>query len=182
MNRTRLIAAGTVAAGLFAASLYASPYWELHRLRSAIQSHDADAVSEHVDFPSLRESIKGQMMAVIGNEAKKTGADANPFATMGQALALAFLNPVVDAMVSPAGVIAMMESGKAKLPEKGMAAETGERNRKVDYAISYRGWSKIAVAEKNNDGGSFIFKRDGLWGWKLSGIELPRDAAGAIKG
>jgi hypothetical protein len=153
----------------------------LHRFRSAIQSHDADAVSEHVDFPSLRESIKGQLMAVMGNEAQKTGADANPFAAMGQVLAVAFMNPVIDAMVSPAGVIAMIESGKAKLPEQGRTGVSGESDRKVDYAVSYRGWNRIALAGKNGDGGSFIFRRDGLWGWKLSGIELPRNAAGGGK-
>ncbi|MGJ7916434.1 DUF2939 domain-containing protein [Massilia sp. LXY-6] len=178
MNRSRIIVTAAIVTGLFAASLYASPYWELHRLHSAIQHHDADAVAEQVDFPSLRESVKGQLMAVMGNEAKNTEAAANPFAVMGQALAMAFLNPLVDAMVSPAGVIAMLESGKAKLPENGAAGDSGERGRKVDYAIAYRGWNRIAVAAKSEDGGSFIFRREGLWRWKLSGIELPRGAAG----
>lgn len=174
MNQKRALTIGVIAVGLLIAAEFGSPYWELHRMRSAIESRDADAVSEHVDFPALRESIKGQMMAMIGNEMAKEEASNNPFASLGQAMAVAMLNPMIEAAVSPAGVIAMMESGKTGLPKRGNAASSGPRlSEKVDYSVSYRSWDKIAVSKKGNDAGSFIFKRYGIWNWKLSAIELP---------
>lgn len=37
---------------------YASPYVALGRLKSAIDARDAQAISEYVDFPSLRISLR----------------------------------------------------------------------------------------------------------------------------
>jgi len=44
---------------------------------------------------------------------------------------------------------------------------------KPNYALHYRGWRHFAVTAE--DGGSFVFRRAGLWSWKLAGIELPRN-------
>ena len=38
---------------------YASPYLTISRIRRAASAGDADTVNAHVDFPALRESIKG---------------------------------------------------------------------------------------------------------------------------
>src|SRR5256885_3284520 len=56
----RALAALCVAA---AGLLYASPYIALHQIGKAVERRDAQALSGYVDFPALRESIKGQMMA-----------------------------------------------------------------------------------------------------------------------
>jgi hypothetical protein len=96
-------------------------------------------------------------------------------------MAVAIINPMVDAAVSPAGVIAMIESGKTGLPKPGNAASSTPRaSEKLDYSVSYQSWDKVAVSGKGADAGSFIFKRHGMWSWKLSAIELPRNiTAGA---
>ncbi|GAB3469731.1 DUF2939 domain-containing protein [Massilia terrae] len=174
MNLKRALTVSAIAVGLLAVAEYGSPYWELQRMRSAIEARDADAISEHVDFPSLRESVKGQMMAMIGNEMAKEEANKNPFASLGQAMAVALINPMIDAAVSPAGVIAMIESGKTGLAKPGNAASsTPGHGEKVDYSVSYRSWDKVAVTKKGAAAGSFIFRRYGIWNWKLSAIEFP---------
>jgi CubicO group peptidase (beta-lactamase class C family) len=175
MKRTRLLALAGGLLVLFAASIVASPYWELRRIRAAVASHDADAVAAHVDFPALRASVKDQLAAVVGKDSAR--ADANPLAAMGQAMALAFLDPMVDAIVSPAGVIAMMENGRVSV-----ARNAGREDRRradpgaahTGYALSYRAWDRVALTSQKPDGGSFLFARHGLWDWKLAGIELPR--------
>lgn len=113
-------------------------------------------------------------MAVIGKEMAREDASKNPFAALGQAMAIAIVNPLIDAAVSPAGVIAMMRSGKAELPKPGeVASEPSPGSDKVDYSVSYRSWDKFALSGKGPNEGSFIFKRYGFWSWKLVAIELP---------
>jgi hypothetical protein len=181
MKNTRALKIGAAVACLFALSTFASPYWELHRMRAAVERRDADAISEHVDFPSLRENIKGQLMAMMGKEMAKEDANKNPFAAFGQGIAIALMNPVIDAAVSPAGVTAMIENGKIDLSmrEEPVSGPAPATNGKVSYSVSYRSWNKVAVSGSGPDAGSFISKRFGLWRWKLAGIELPAHATNA---
>jgi hypothetical protein len=176
MNRTRLLTAGAVGALLVvAATSFASPWWTLHRLRAAAERHDADAFSGQIDFPALRASVKDQLVGSIDRDADSADG-TNPFAAAGKAFARAIANPVVDAVVSPAGVAAMVEHGKisiGKPTRETQPPEAGPARDKPHYALHYRGWSRFAVTAE--DGGSFVLRRDGLWSWKLAGIELPRD-------
>jgi hypothetical protein len=176
MNRTRILAAG--AAGtlvVVAATSFASPWWTLHRLRSAVERHDTDAVSAQVDFPALRDSVKSQLLASLSRDARSAG-DNNPFATIGKSFAMAIANPLIDAAVSPDGVAAMIEYGKvsiAKPAREGATSAPEPAREKPRYALHYRGWDRFAVT--GDGGGAFVFRRAGLWSWKLAGIELPRN-------
>jgi hypothetical protein len=175
MNRTRILSAGAVGALLVvAATSFASPWWALHSLRAAVERHDAAGVSAQVDFPALRASVKSELLGSIGRDVDN--ADGNPFAAVGKAFARAVADPLVDAIVSPAGVAAMVEHGRVSIskPSHEPRLPAGEPPRdKPHYALHYRGWSHFAVTAE--DGGSFVFRRAGLWRWKLAGIELPRD-------
>lgn len=178
MNRTRVLAAGAVGALLaVAATSFASPWWTLHSLRSAAARHDGGAVAGQVDFPALRDSVKAQMQASLKRDMGNADG-GNPFAAVGTGLAMALVNPLVDAVVTPAGVAAMVEHGKVSIgkprPEPEAADPAAEQDKPQDkphFALRYRGWDRFAVTW--DDGGSFVFRRAGLWSWKLAGIELP---------
>lgn len=74
--------AGALAALCVAAAglLYASPYIALHQIGKAVERRDAQALSGYVDFPALRESIKGQMMARLQSQMGGSGDSAsNPW-------------------------------------------------------------------------------------------------------
>jgi hypothetical protein len=182
MNRTRLLTAGAAGTLLVvAATSFASPWWTLNRLRAAVERHDAEGVSAEVDFPALRDSVKSQLFGSIARD-----AGTNAFAAIGQAFARAVADPLVDAIVSPAGVAAMVEHGKVSIAKPTRDAGTPDAEpprdkppqhkppqHKPHYALHYRGWRHFAVTAE--DGGSFVFRRAGLWSWKLAGIELPRN-------
>jgi Protein of unknown function (DUF2939) len=54
-------------------------------------------------------------------------------------------------------------------------AATPPRN---DYTVQYKDWSAF-IATARQDGQapvSFLFRRDGLWSWKLAGVTLPFNA------
>ena len=172
MNRIRTVAAATLLA--IAATSAASPWWTLHRLQAAVALHDADAVAAQVDFPALRASVKDQAFAAMGGKAG--GSDGGiPFAALGRKMAMAVVDPLVDAAVSPQGVATMVEHGRIGIGQPAPATDTSDTapaRDKPRYALAYRGLNSFAVTA--HDGGSFIFRRDGLWTWKLAGIDLAR--------
>jgi hypothetical protein len=159
---------------LLAAASYFSPQWTMRQMKVAIEDGNAERFSEHVDFPALRESFKGQFAAIMDRKLGAAEGNRNPFSKLGQVMAAALITPMVDAMVSPAGVIRMMQSGSVKpsTPESDTNKEQ-ESNDDAHYAFSYRSWNKVAVRSTKDDAGSFILTRDGLWSWKLSAVELP---------
>jgi DUF2939 family protein/uncharacterized protein DUF4339 len=66
----------------------ASPYVSLWRLRNALQSGDRDALESHIDFPSVRESIKDQLrIEMTKSMAKDKNLKDNPFGGLAAAFA-----------------------------------------------------------------------------------------------
>ena len=156
--------------------LYASPHIALYNIGKAIERKDADAVSEYVDFPALRENVKGVLLAKMQSEMDKPEMDKpemkdNPFAGLGQMLAVGMVNQLADTLVSPAGVVAMLENGKPGKPPAASASDTPAAKRRPDFAVDYQGWSKVFVHPKHETSG-LVMKRDGLFGWKLVAVKM----------
>ncbi|EGD04605.1 hypothetical protein B1M_10638, partial [Burkholderia sp. TJI49] len=97
---------------------YASPYIALDRLKSAVDARDAQAVSEYVDFPSLRISLKQQVTEELMRRIDAVKKD-NPFAVIGALIGSALIGPLVDAYATPEGVAALMSG----LPPRGNPGE-----------------------------------------------------------
>ncbi len=97
---------------------YASPYVALNRLKQAIDARDAQAVSEYVDFPALRVSLKQQLSDTLMRriDAQKHG---NPLAVIGALIGSALIGPLVDAYATPEGVAALMSG----MPPRGNPGE-----------------------------------------------------------
>ncbi|MBN3796427.1 DUF2939 domain-containing protein [Burkholderia sp. Ac-20392] len=97
---------------------YASPYVALGRLKSAIDARDAQAISEYVDFPSLRISLKQQVTEELMRRIDAVKKN-NPFAVIGALIGSALIGPLVDAYATPEGVAALMSG----LPPRGNPGE-----------------------------------------------------------
>lgn len=175
MKKKNLVLGAVVAAGALAVSIWASPHWQLYRMRAAVEARDAQALARHVDFPALRESVKRQLMRRLGAEGALSESRSNPFAAFGRRMALAVIDPVVDAAVSPAGVVAMLEAGDIRVQPTpgGPPQPAGDAPRdKPNYDVSYRGWNQVLVERADGGGVAFVLDRHGLWRWKLAGVEL----------
>ncbi|WP_306715377.1 DUF2939 domain-containing protein [Burkholderia dolosa] len=97
---------------------YASPYIALNRLKSAIDARDAQTVSEYVDFPSLRISLKQQITEELMRRIDAVKKD-NPFAVIGALIGSALIGPLVDAYATPDGVAALLSG----MPPRGNPGE-----------------------------------------------------------
>jgi len=180
MNK-RLKAGAIALVALGALTSYASPYWTIYQMRSAIETRDPEKFSRYVDYPALRENLKAQIVLSLKEQLPSPEKD-NPFAGLGQMIGLAMVNTVVDAMVSPAGVMALMAGEKPAAKPSQPAPAPGPANPKKEaakdtlkYDVSYRRWDLVQATATRDNGEQIVvdLRRDGLWSWKWAGVKLP---------
>ena len=166
-----------MAAAVLAVTAYASPYYALHQIKTALAERNAEALAEHVDFPALRASVKTQLEASMARSIAATAGSDNPLAALGQSIASAMLGKMVDTMVSPAGVVALVNksavSPQADANTNADAPADGAQ-KKAGYSAGYAGVNTFVVRAKdgNTQDGALVLLRHGVWGWKLSSIEI----------
>jgi hypothetical protein len=166
-----------IAVGIFAIYVAVAPYITVHQMKAAAESHDGEAMSEHIEFPSVRQSIKDQMNAMLAkNMAEDQEMKDNPFAALGAAFAGMMVDKMVDAYVTPAGISQLMAGEKPK-PQAGQGEDgsnSSDHKPLADASMSYESLDKFVVRVKSNDGGEekFILRRRGLI-WKLTDIIVP---------
>jgi hypothetical protein len=175
MNKGKVILG--IAAGLFAIYIVAAPYITVHQMKSAAESHDGEALSEHVEFPSVRQGLKDQINAMFAKTMTEDDEmKNNPFAAFGAALAGMMVDKMVDAYVTPAGITHLMAGEKPQPQEaQGEEAQSSTARKPLSAAsMSYESLDKFVVRVKGNDGGEakFVFRRRGF-GWKLTDIIIP---------
>ena len=81
-----VLAALTAVILAIAVLLYASPYIAMHSIKKALDARDTAALSEYVDFPVLRENIKGRLMSSLADKLPKSEDPNNPLGGIGQAI------------------------------------------------------------------------------------------------
>ena len=184
--------AASVVTGCYA---FASPWLALRDLKQAFEDQDTRKIEKLVDFPELREDIKVTAKAAMMKSAA-IELEGNPFAAMGIMMANAIVDPIIDQVISPAGLQLFFSAGEMSggtdgLPEnidaiaKDLIASGhgGETSRGVDAAQSievktgYLGINEFEVQVRNidtfNESISFYMRREGLGGWKVDGISVP---------
>ena len=177
LHLKKITIAAAVAIVAIAATAYASPYYALHQIKAALAERNAEALAEHVDFPALRASVKTQLEASMERSIAATAGSDNPLAALGQSIASAMLGKMVDTMVSPAGVVALVNksavSPQADANTNADAPADGAQ-KKAGYSAGYAGLNTFVVRAKDGNAqeGALVLLRHGVWGWKLSSIEI----------
>lgn len=160
-------AALIIAAG--ATWYFASPAWTLRQMKAAADANDPKALDAYVDYPALREDLKAEIAGRIMAEAKK---HRSILGGLGLAIGSAVTDPMVDRLVSPAGMRAALTAKRDQAyfgPEMQAASALRVPD---DPIIVRRSLSEFLVASKKEPARGLVFKRHGL-SWKLSGVELP---------
>jgi hypothetical protein len=163
-----------------------SPYQTVHAMKSAGENRDGEALAEHIDFPSVRQSIKEQvnvkLLKIVNDESKD-----NPIGALGAAFGGMLVDKLVDAYVTPAGLIQMM---KGDTPEDVVAdgissdvtgrdaddQDPGKPFENASYA--YESLDKFTATVKDDKSGDeirFVLRRSGFANWKLTEILIPME-------
>ena len=184
--------AASVVTGCYA---FASPWLALKDLTQAFEDQDIRKIEKLVDFPELREDIKVTARAAMMKSAA-IELEGNPFAAMGIMMANAIVDPIIDQVISPAGLQLFFSAGEMSggtdgLPENidalardlipsgdvGEASSGVDTVQSVEVKTEYIGINEFEVQVSNegafNESVSFYMRREGLGGWKISGLRVP---------
>jgi len=182
--------AKTIKVGLIAVALgigaywYWSPHLALNSMKSAALQRDADTFNEFVDYPKLRESLKGQFISKLTQADSQPDTD-NEYASAGQALGNAlgviFAEKLVDAMVRPEVVMRALQGAKLQAEEESPAevsSEVDAKRNKTEWEIERNGFDKVIIEPASSDRSnvekiSLVFQREGFASWKLTEIRIP---------
>ena len=154
------------------------PWRTVEGIRQAVKQEDARALSRHVDFPALRASLKPQVQDRI---VRAAGVDAQsgPFAAIGLGMATGLAGGVVDAMVTPVGLGALMEGRKTwnrfgNVPPPSRGDTSGQRDPIPDPRLRFESPSRVSATVTLDDGSELVLvmTRRGTR-WRLSEIRLP---------
>lgn len=149
---------------------FASPPMAMASLRDAALEGDKDELAEIVDFPAVRDSIKSQFKAQMAAEMAKE--ETNGFAALGAAFAMGMIDTMIDGLVTPDGIKAMVENGRLKAKASADTSST-EPGKPPEWEIERVSFDKFRATPKGEDKAfAMVFKRDGL-GWDLTEIDLP---------
>lgn len=174
--RKQIVGVLVVIAIALAAYWWYSPILVLHQMERAGAAGDADGINDHVDFPALRESFRGQLAASL---ATHMGSPSdNPLSALGSMIGMAFVNQMIDVMVRPETIAAALATGRMKPQLPASAPANGERRSKMQWAMQRKGLDRI-IAYPHDPGRTvdakapgFVFVRHGFADWKLSEVRL----------
>jgi hypothetical protein len=154
---------------------YFSPYLAMKSISAAAKAKDSDSFNDKVDYPRLRESLKGQLSAqMVKTVGEQSG---NPFGALGAMLGMAMVNQMVDAFVRPEMVMEMMKEGQVKLDKSDASSGSSAESAPI-WIIERKGTDRVvAIPQRGSDPMTgdepgFVFERSGFATWKLTELRL----------
>jgi hypothetical protein len=173
-----LLIGGVLLAVACGGGLYASPYITLYQMYQAVERKDVQEVSNYVDFPALRDSVKTNLKTIV---TKETAQSSNPIlGLLGSVMGGVVLDPVVDNLVTPSGVAALLEGQQLQLGAKGSNVQFEPGTGSPDVKAEYESFNQFAVTVKPKGEAmepvTLLLSRNGF-SWKISGVRLPSSLA-----
>jgi hypothetical protein len=159
-----------------AGAYFASPLLALYSLQSAAKSGNRDRLQQLVDFPVLRENLKGELTAYMVKAMRDDPRMADSAAAgAGMLIGTAMIGQAIDAYVTPDALAAMVNSGKA--PSQGAAASAptpGDGKLRSDYSYVDLNHFRVRLTRSDSPGDalSLIMERRDLINWKLTRIDF----------
>lgn len=177
-----VVGGASLGAALIAGYYFASPLLAINAIKSGFANKDADKVSQYIDYPALREDLKGQLMAAaLKNMQNDPEMNSNPFSGIAAAIVGPFVNAMVDSYVTPSGMKTVMALSSGEQASQDETSQNlAERAKDLNDALKqtsfgYEGLDKFGVTATGDDGAKtkLVFVRSGFADWKLKGVVLP---------
>ncbi|WP_426040476.1 DUF2939 domain-containing protein [Brevundimonas sp. TWP2-3-4b1] len=165
----------------FLVAYLASPILTVNAIVAAAKAGDEAALERMVDFPAFRDSLKDELTARLMAEAQ-ADPDVRDSALggLGMMLAPMLVGGAVDALVNAPTIAAMVRTAETPDPIDAAAATTPEpesEDRDIRQSYAYRDLNTFVLGLTDPDRPDqklkLLLKRQGLFGWKLAGIDLP---------
>jgi Protein of unknown function (DUF2939) len=151
-----------------------SPSYAMAQLAKAARDGDEAELRSRVDFPQVRESLKADLSAELA--ARAAEGSGSELGRLGAAIGLTFGDTLVDGLVTPQSIGAIVRQGRL-LRSRTEIADVGGASPPIEWTIErdgLSGFTAIPGGPDIADPPSLIFERDGL-GWTLVEIDLPQN-------
>ncbi len=192
MNKKHaLLAAVLLLVLLLGGYFVASPWVALARFKEDARARRTEKMADYVNFPAVQASLKAQMRNKIKAEVGRQDDDfAAATQILGAAVANLVLDPVVEKVASPQGMVAIMNGenplpGLNKLdiavqppaptpptPPQPNASPHAQARRQ--WRLSYTGLNQavIRAVPAEEDAPYLVMQRKGLFGWQVVDVQL----------
>jgi len=157
----------------------AMPILTVRALVRAAETGDEAALERLVDFPAFRESLKDQLTGRLMAEMREDErASDSALAGLGMLFGPMLVDGAVDALVNPQAIAAMVETAEAPDPADALRpSEPGREDGDIRQSYAYRDVTtfvlRLTDPDRPDEPLRLLLKRDGPFGWKLAGVELP---------
>ncbi len=165
----------------FLVAYFGTPILTVNSLVAAARAGDEAALEQLVDFPAFRDSLKDELTTRLMTEAR-TDPDVRDSALggLGMMLAPMLVSGAVDALVNAPTIAAMVRTAETPDPTDTAEATTPEpetEDRDIRQSYAYRDLNTFVLGltdpDRPDEKLKLLLKRQGLFGWKLAGIDLP---------
>jgi hypothetical protein len=164
----------------FLVAWFGSPILTVNALVTAAKAGDEAALERLVDFPAFRDSLKDELTARLMAEAQADPDVRNSgLGGLGMMLAPMLVGGAVDALVNAPTIAAMVRTADTPDPTDAAARTSGpeEEDRDIRQSYAYRDLNTFVLGLTDPDRPDktlkLLLKRQGLFGWKLAGVDLP---------
>ena len=159
---------------------FGSPILTVNNLVAAAKAGDEAALERMVDFPAFRDSLKDELTARLMAEAQADpDVRDSGLGGLGMMLAPMLVGGAVDALVNAPTIAAMVRTADTPDPTDAATAtsEPDSEDRDIRQSYGYRDLNTFVLSltdpDRPDETLKLLLKRQGLFGWKLSGIDLP---------
>jgi hypothetical protein len=183
--RTGLIVCLAVAVCIGLVWFYASPYLALRHLRQAVLDGNTAFLSEAIDFPAFRASIKDELLSQVSKDPSNGEVKNNSPASLGAVLAGGFIGVMIDQFVTPQTITSMAQGKKVEgvpdglediIERLAMKPGVGMDDSEIRVSTGYESFDRFSARfspPKSKEAVTLVWVRSGLVNWRLSGIRLP---------
>lgn len=169
----------SVAILVFIAVVELGPFYAIHQIRQGLVQQDAARLASAVDFPALKANIKVQLEGFLAGQSP-TDIKKKPFAAFAMSFASKVVDGMVDAVVSPQGLAALLHGinpskswqTKGSKSAETTAADSGDILKDATYRFDSPNQFSVWINGEGDSRFQFIFIRTGL-SWKLSNVIFP---------
>ena len=148
----------------------------VYRVMNGLASGDAPIVADYLDAPAVKEKLKEQLNTVLVNKSRnglgrRNDLGAQIGAGLIAALGPSLVNNIVDHLVTPEGLAAILSSVEKRAePGRETATEIKPDLFAIAGQFRQRDVDRFELVDKSGGALTFSF-RD--WAWRITEIQAP---------
>lgn len=154
---------------------YFTPHRAVDTMRAAAEARNAAVLTEYVEYPALKTSLKENIHSLFSQNSHLREKNTDPFAAIGAAMAAAFIDPMIEKLVTPEGLSMMLQGGALQLDDRNESKKLSDSD--FETSMGYESFDRFVVTVTGKLAPEetpieLIFSRHGLFSWKLSGVQF----------